>query len=245
MTPDFLFQRHTAVTIQPQSPPASPADNRLQGLSSPRVPRAGPAPLRRPRPPRSTGQPSSHTRLPLPHPGGGRTGDRAPNPAARPGLPLGGPTAGPARPFRTPPPPRWRSRPDPPAPPPHAHPASRLTCVSIGPGGPCPAPGGPWPCPGPACPGPGGVWVWLGRVKSVNSNSEPCVSAPSSSASSVSRKVRVCELGPYASTLMAAAARRRSGASPHTRAGRASPQGARAPHYASGGIRRAHQAARA
>jgi hypothetical protein len=36
----------------------------------------------------------------------------------------------------------------------------------------------------------------------VNSNSEPCVSAPSNSASSVSRKVSVCELGPYASTLM-------------------------------------------
>lgn len=49
-----------------------------------------------------------------------------------------------------------------------------------------------WPC----------VWVWLGRVKSLNSNSEPWVSAPSNSASSVSRKVRVCELGPYASTLI-------------------------------------------
>lgn len=69
------------------------------------------------------------------------------------------------------------------------------------------APGFPWaPPPPPPPPPPGGVWVWLGKVKSVNSNSEPCVSAPSSSASSVSRKVSVCELGPYASTLMMAAA---------------------------------------
>lgn len=48
------------------------------------------------------------------------------------------------------------------------------------------------------------AWVWLceGNVKSVKSNSEPCVSAPMRSASSVSKKVSVCELGPYASTLM-------------------------------------------
>lgn len=39
-------------------------------------------------------------------------------------------------------------------------------------------------------------------MKSVNSNSEPCVSAPIRSASSVSRNVSVCELGPYASTLI-------------------------------------------
>ncbi|TNN42705.1 hypothetical protein EYF80_047098 [Liparis tanakae] len=47
------------------------------------------------------------------------------------------------------------------------------------------------------------VCVWLGRVKSVKSYSEPWVSAPSSSVSSVSRKVSVWELGPYASTLIA------------------------------------------
>lgn len=54
----------------------------------------------------------------------------------------------------------------------------------------------PWSCCD-AC-----VWLWEGRVKSVNSNSEPCVSAPIRSASSVSRNVSVCELGPYASTLI-------------------------------------------
>ena len=37
----------------------------------------------------------------------------------------------------------------------------------------------------------------------MNSNSEPWVSAPNRSVpSSVSRKVSVCELGPYASTLI-------------------------------------------
>ena len=45
--------------------------------------------------------------------------------------------------------------------------------------------------------------VWDGRVKSVKSNSEPCVSAPNRSVSSpVSRKVSAWELGPYASTLI-------------------------------------------
>lgn len=145
----------------------------------------------------------------------------------------------PARPFRAPPGGGAAS----PRPPPGT-PRRGLTWASMGPAGPCPAPGAPWAWPGPACPAPGGVWVWLGRVKSVNSNSEPCVSAPSSSASSVSRKVRVCELGPYASTLMAAAVEKRSGASARSpRLGRAAPHGARAPRYASGGIRRAHQAA--
>lgn len=154
----------------------------------------------------------------------------------------------PSRPHARPPlphSPRWRHRLTPPRPPrTPRRPRRGLTWASMEPAGPCPAPGAPWAWPGPACPGPGGVWVWLGRVKSVNSNSEPCVSAPSSSASSVSRKVRVCELGPYASTLMAAAVEKRSGASarpPHL--GRAAPHGARAPRYASGGIRRAHQAA--
>ena len=45
-------------------------------------------------------------------------------------------------------------------------------------------------------------WVCYGRVKSVKSNSEPCVSAPRRSVSSVSKNVKVWELGPYASTLM-------------------------------------------
>ena len=45
-------------------------------------------------------------------------------------------------------------------------------------------------------------WVCDGRVKSVKSNSDPWVSAPNKSVSSVSRKVRVCELIPYASTLI-------------------------------------------
>ena len=44
------------------------------------------------------------------------------------------------------------------------------------------------------------VWVWEGSVKSLNSNSEPWVSAPKST-SSVSRNVRVCEAGPYESTV--------------------------------------------
>lgn len=47
-----------------------------------------------------------------------------------------------------------------------------------------------------------GAWLWDGNVKSVNSNSLPWVSAPIMSASSVSKKVRVCELGPYVSTLI-------------------------------------------
>lgn len=48
------------------------------------------------------------------------------------------------------------------------------------------------------------AWVWLGdgSVKSVKSNSLPCVSAPIKSASSGSRNVRVWLLGPYASTLI-------------------------------------------
>ena len=46
--------------------------------------------------------------------------------------------------------------------------------------------------------------VWLGRVKSRKSKSVPCVSAPSRSFSSVSRKVSVCEFGPKASTLILA-----------------------------------------
>lgn len=41
-----------------------------------------------------------------------------------------------------------------------------------------------------------------GIVKSVKSHSEPWVSAPIRSVSSVSRNVSVCELGPYASTLI-------------------------------------------
>lgn len=45
-----------------------------------------------------------------------------------------------------------------------------------------------------------------GSVKSVKSQSEPCVSAPIRSDSSVSRNVSVCELGPYASTLISCAA---------------------------------------
>lgn len=46
------------------------------------------------------------------------------------------------------------------------------------------------------------VWLWDGRVKSVNSNSDPWVSAPIRSDSSGSKNVSVWELGPYASTLI-------------------------------------------
>lgn len=54
----------------------------------------------------------------------------------------------------------------------------------------------PWSCCE-AC-----VWLWDGNVKSVNSNSEPWVSAPIKSPSSVSRNVSDCELGSNASTLI-------------------------------------------
>lgn len=54
----------------------------------------------------------------------------------------------------------------------------------------------PWSC-WEAC-----VWLWDGRVKSVNSNSDPWVSAPIRSDSSGSKNVSVWELGPYASTLI-------------------------------------------
>lgn len=47
------------------------------------------------------------------------------------------------------------------------------------------------------------VWLCDGMVKSRKSKSVPCVSAPPiSSCSSVSRNVSVCELVPYASTLI-------------------------------------------